>query len=204
MKKLVTVSREYGSGGRRIGAMIAEKLGVPVYDKEIIDIAVAKSGLSREVIESAELKAKSAFTYTLSSAMVYGDSMYRDPISMNEKLFLTQFDIIEQIGELGEGVIIGRCADYVLKNIPNVTNVFIHAEVPDRIRRCVEEYGDDPETVKKKIATYDKARANYYNYHTAQKWGAFENYNVSINSSYMEEEQIADLIVDYVKNRKYK
>lgn len=204
MKKLVTISREYGSGGRRIGAMIAEKLNVPLYDKEIIDIAVAKSGLSREIIESAELKSKSAFTYTLSSAMVFGDNMYRDPISMNEKLFLMQFDIIEQIGELGEGVIVGRCADYVLKNIPNVTNVFINAELPDRIQRCIKEYGDDPKDVKKKIATYDKARANYYNYHTCQKWGAYENYNISINSSYMEEEKIAELVVNYVKNRIYR
>ena len=185
MKKLVTVSREYGSGGRQISAMIAEKLGVPCYDKEIIDIAVKKSGLSREVIESAELRAKSAFTYTLSSAMVFGDNIYREPISMNEKLFLTQFDIIEQIGELGEGVIVGRCADYILKNIPNVTNVFIYAELPDRVKRCVEVYGDDPEEVRKKITTYDKARANYYNYHTCQKWGAYENYNLSINSSYI-------------------
>ncbi|MGN8729231.1 AAA family ATPase [Hornefia butyriciproducens] len=204
MKKLVTVSREYGSGGRQISAMIAEKLGVPCYDKEIIDIAVKKSGLSREVIESAELRAKSAFTYTLSSAMVFGDNIYREPISMNEKLFLTQFDIIEQIGELGEGVIVGRCADYILKNIPNVTNVFIYAELQDRVKRCVEVYGDDPEEVRKKIATYDKARANYYNYHTCQKWGAYENYNLSINSSYISEEAAADLVVDFVKTRTYR
>ena len=184
--------------------MIAEKLGVPCYDKEIIDIAVKKSGLSREVIESAELRAKSAFTYTLSSAMVFGDNIYREPISMNEKLFLTQFDIIEQIGELGEGVIVGRCADYILKNIPNVTNVFIYAELPDRVKRCVEVYGDDPEEVRKKITTYDKARANYYNYHTCQKWGAYENYNLSINSSYISEEAAADLVVDFVKTRTYR
>ncbi len=204
MKKLVTISRSYGSGGRLIGKLAAEKLGVPLYDKELIDYAAERSGLSRDIIESAELRAKSSFTYTLQSAISYADTVTGEPISMNEKLFLTQFDIIEQIGELGEGVIVGRCADYILKEIPNVTNVFIYAELPDRIRRCTEVYGDDPDTVKKKIATYDKARANYYNYHTCQKWGDYSNYNLSLNSSYISEEAAADLIVEYVKTRAYR
>ena len=108
MNKLVTISREYGSGGRIIGGLVAEKLGVPLYDKEIIDFAVEKSGLSREIIESAALRAKSSFTYTLASAISFGDNMAGENVSMNEKLFMTQFDIIEQIGELGNGVIVGR------------------------------------------------------------------------------------------------
>ncbi len=201
MGKLVTISRQYGSGGRIIGGLVAEKLGVPLYDKEIIDIACEKSGLSREVIESAELRAKSNFTYTLSSAISFGDSMVGDPMSFNEKLFLAQFDIIEQIGELGQGVIVGRCADYILKSIQNVTNVFLYAEMEERIRRCTEVYKDDPDEVKKKIATYDKARANYYNYHTSQKWGQCSNYNICINTSRLTEEQVADMIVEYVKMR---
>jgi cytidylate kinase len=204
MKKLVTVSREYGSGGRIIGRLIAEKLGVPFYDKEIIDMAVEKSGLSREVIETAELRAKSNFTYTLSSAINFGDGLAGDAISMNEKLFITQYDIISQIGDLGEGVIVGRCADYILKDMPGVTNVFVHAEIEDRIRRCMEVYGDDAARIKEKIATYDKARANYYNYHTCQKWGHYSNYNLSINSSYISEEAAADLVVDYINKRIYK
>ena len=203
MKKLLTISREYGSGGRLIGGIVAEKLGVPLYDKQLIDIACEKSGLSREIIEQAELRAKSSFSYTLSSVMGLGEGVAGEGISMNEKLFLTQFDIIEQIGELGEGVIVGRCADYILKDIPDVTNVFIYAELPERIKRCVEIYGDDPDEVKKKIQTYDKARGNYYNYHTCQKWGDFRNYNLSINTSYISEEAAADLIVEFVKTRNY-
>ena len=201
MNKLVTISREYGSGGRIIGGLVAEKLGVPLYDKEIIDFAVEKSGLSREIIESAELRAKSSFTYTLSSAISFGDNMAGENVSMNEKLFMTQFDIIEQIGELGNGVIVGRCADYILKEIQQVTNVFIFAEMEDRIKRCVEVYGDDPEDVQKKIMTYDKARANYYNYHTCQKWGYYKNYNLSINTSRLSEEDAANLIVEYIQKR---
>ena len=111
MKKLVTISREYGSGGRIIGRLVAEKLGVPFYDKEIIDMAVEKSGLSREIVETAELRAKSSFSYSLSSAMNFGEGIMSEPVSVNEKLFITQFDVINQIGEQGEGVIVGRCAD---------------------------------------------------------------------------------------------
>ena len=203
MKKLVTLSREYGSGGRIIGRLVAEKLGVPFYDKEIIDMAVEKSGLSREIIETAELRAKSNFSYTLSSAINFGDGLAGDAISMNEKLFITQFDIINQIGDMGAGVIVGRCADYILKDMPGVTDVFVYAELEDRIKRCIEVYGDEPEKIREKIATYDKARANYYNYHTCQKWGHFSNYNLAINSSYISEEAAADLVVDYINKRTY-
>ncbi len=204
MRRLITISREYGSGGRIIGKLVAEKQGLPFYDKEIIDMAVEKSGLSREIVETAELRAKSSFSYSFASAMTFGDGLTAEPISMNEQLFITQFDIIKQIGETNEGVIIGRCADYVLKDMPGVTNIFIHAELEDRIKRCIEVYGDVPAKVENKIRDYDKARANYYNYHTSQKWGQYSNYNLAINSSYITEEEAADLIVTYMNTRTYR
>ncbi len=203
MRKLVTISREYGSGGRKIGKILAEKLGVPLYDKEIIDLAVEKSGLSREIIETAELRAKSSFSYSLSSAMSFGEGYIGDNVSLNEKLFITQVDVINQIASMGEGVIVGRCADYILREMPGVTNVFIHAELEDRIRRSIDEYGADPQKAKSIVQTYDKARANYYNYHTCQKWGEYSNYNLSINSSYITEEEAANLIVSYIETRSY-
>ncbi len=201
MRPLVTISREYGSGGRIIGKLVAEKLGVPFYDKEIIDLAVEESGFSREMIESAELKAKSSFAYSLASTVSFGESVSGGSLSVNEKLFLAQFDVIKKIGDSGEGVIVGRCADYVLRDTPGVTNVFIYSEMEERIKRCVEVYGDDPAKVKQTIATYDKARQNYYNYHTCQKWGDYRNYNLIINSYCISEEEAADLIVSYVQNR---
>lgn len=201
MKKLVTISREYGSGGRIIGKLVAEKLGVPFYDKEIIDLAVEESGFSREMIESAELKAKSSFAYSLASTISFGESVSGGSLSVNEKLFLAQFEVIKKIGENGEGVIVGRCADYVLRDMPSVTNVFIYSEYDARVKRCIEKYGDDPEKVKDLIKTYDKARQNYYNYHTCQKWGDYKNYNLVINSYCLTEDQAADLIVSYVENR---
>lgn len=204
MKKLITISREYGSGGRVIGGLVAKKLGVPVYDNEIITMACEKSGLSREIVETAELRAKSSFAYTLSSVSNYSEGALGEPLSMNEKLFLTQFDIITQIGDRGEGVIVGRCADYVLRDLPGVTNVFVHARLEDRIERCVDVYGDDPKTVKKKIASYDKARRNYYNFHTSQKWGDYVNYDIDLNTSHIDDETAADLIVEYVEKRNSK
>ena len=204
MKKLVTISREYGSGGRIIGAILAEKLGVPMYDKEIIDMAVEQSGLSREIIETAELRARNNFSYTLSSTFSFSEGIGTDTMSMNDKLFLTQFDVIAQIGNLGEGVIVGRCADYVLRDLKDVTNVFVHARMDDRIERCINVYGDERDKVKEKIKSYDKARRNYYNYHTSQKWGAYSNYNLAINTSYITDEKAADLIVEFMNTRIYK
>lgn len=204
MKKLVTISREYGSGGRIIGRLVAEKLGIPFYDKELLDLAVEKSGLSREIVETAELRAKSSFSYSLASAMNFGEGMMTDTISVNEKLFITQYDVVHQIAEEGEGVIVGRCADYILKDLPGVTNVFIYGELEDRIRRSIDVYGVDEKKAADIVKSYDKARANYYNYHTCQKWGQFSNYNLAINSSYISDEAAADLIVEYMNTRTYK
>ena len=114
-----------------------------------------------------------------------------------------RFQVIKEIGDTGTGVIVGRCADYVLREMPGVTNIFIYAEYEDRVKRAVEKYGDDPSKVKEIISTYDKARQNYYNYHTGQKWGEYTNYNLAINSSYISEEEAANLIVSYVENRRY-
>lgn len=204
MKKLVTISREFGSGGRIIGKLLAEKLGVPFYDKEIIEIAAEESGFSKELMETAELKAKNSFAYSLSSATNFSDGIGANMISVNERLFLAQFKVIKEIGEKGEGVIVGRCADYVLKDLAGVTNAFIYGEHGDRVKRAVEKYGVDSDKAEELVASYDKARENYYNYHTCRKWGDYRNYNLSIDSSYISEEEAALLIADYVERRIYR
>ena len=202
MNKLVTISREYGSGGRVIGKLVAEALGVPLYDKDIIEMAAEQSGLSPDVIASAELQAKSSFSYTLQSAVSIGDGFGGEAISMNEKMFLAQFDVITQIGDTGEGVIVGRCADYVLRDHDDVVNVFVFAEHEDKVKRCVEEYSDDPGKVEEKMKTYDKSRRNYYNYHTSQKWGEYKNYDLMINSSLVGEQGACDVICKYLEAEK--
>lgn len=203
MRKIITISREYGSGGRIIGKMLAQKLNVPFYDKEILDMAAEQSGYSRELMEGSELKAKSNFAYNLASALSFNEGVSGSPLSVNEKMFLAQFRVIREIAETDRAVIVGRCADYVLRDMPGVTNIFIYAEQEDRIKRAIESYGDDPAKAKEIVATYDKARQNYYNYHTGQKWGEFKNYNLAINSSYISEEAVVDLIADYVQHRRY-
>lgn len=205
MKRLVTISREYGSGGRIIGKLLAEKLNVPFYDKEIIEIAAHKSGFSKEMMEKSELKAKNSFAYSLSSmSSAFGEGVGASMLSINERMFLAQFQVIHEISKKSGAVIVGRCADYVLKDIPGVTNVFIYGEHEDRVKRAVESYGVKPEEAEDVIASYDKARANYYNYHTGRKWGDYRNYNLSIDSSYISEDEAAELIAHYVERRTYR
>ena len=120
-----------------------------------------------------------------------------ESLSLNERFFLAQFDTIRRIAEEGSCVIVGRCADYILRGYPYATNVFIYAEEADKIKRAVEEYGVPEDQVRKVMRETDKARANYYAYHTGRKWGEHVNFNLSIDSGYLEIEDIVDLIIEY-------
>jgi len=148
------------------------------------------------MIETAEKKAKNGFLYSLASAMGTGEAGPEN-LSLNERFFLAQFDTIRKIAEEGSCVIVGRCADYILRGYPYATNVFIYAEEADKIKRAVEEYGIPEDQVKKVMKETDKARANYYAYHTGRKWGEHVNFNLSLDSGYMEIEDIVDLIIWY-------
>ena len=203
-KMIITISREFGSGGRLIGRRLAEKLKVPYYDKELLDRIAEESGFSREMIEGAEKRAKNSFLYSLASAMGTGESG-PESLSLNERFFLAQFDTIRRMAEEeGSCVIVGRCADYILRDLPQATNVFIYAEEADKIRRAVEEYGVPREEVKKLMKDTDKARANYYAYHTGRKWGEPVNYHLSLDSGYLEIEDAVDIIIEYAKRKIYR
>ena len=196
-KKVITISREFGSGGRLIGKRLAEKLGVPYYDSDTINDRISEeSGLAKEMFAGAEKKAKNSFLYSLTSAMGTGESG-PESLSLNERVFLAQFDAIRKIADEGPGVIVGRCADYILRGLPYATNVFIYAEEEDKIRRAVEEYGVPEDKVRKVMKETDKARANYYAYHTGRKWGEHVNFNLSLDSGYLEIDDIVDLIILY-------
>ena len=202
-KKLITISREFGSGGRLIGQKLADRLGVPYYDKQLLDRIAQESGFSKEMMEDAEKKAKNSFLYSLASAMGAGESG-PESLSLNERFFLAQFDTIRNIASEGSCVIVGRCADYVLRGMPEATNVFVYAEEADKIKRAVEQYGVPENEVKKLMKDTDKARANYYAYHTGRKWGDHVNYNLSIDSGYIEIDDIVDLIIMYTDRKLYK
>ena len=152
------------------------------------------------MIETAEKKAKNGFLYSLASAMGTGEAG-PESLSLNERFFLAQFDTIRKIAEEGSCVIVGRCADYILRGLPYATNVFIYAEEADKIKRAVEEYGIPEDQVRKVMKETDKARANYYVYHTGRKWGDHVNFNLSIDSGYLEIEDIVDLIIYYTEKQ---
>lgn len=202
-KKIITISREFGSGGRLIGKRLAEKLDIPYYDKELLDRIAEESGFCKEMLEDAEKKAKNSFLYSLASALGTGEAG-PESLSLNERFFLAQFDTIRKIAEEGSCVIVGRCADYIVRGMPEATNVFIYAEEADKIKRAVEEYGVPADEVKKLMKDTDKARANYYSYHTGRKWGEHVNYNLSIDSGYIEIEDIVDLIIKYTEVKLFK
>ena len=186
---IFTIGRQYGSGGRLIGKKLAEDLGIPFYDKELLTIAAKESGFCQEIFETHDEKPTSSFLYSLVMGGYGSDSM-----PLNPKLFLAQFETIKKIAKQGPCVIIGRCADYALEEMDNVVNVFIHADMESRVKRVIEEYGDAPKKAQDIISKTDKKRANYYNYYSDKKWGASETYNISIDSGKIGIDNCVELI----------
>ena len=191
---IYTIGRQYGSGGRIIGKKLADDLGIPFYDKELLTIAAKESGFCEEIFETHDEKPTSSFLYSLVMGGYGSDSM-----PLNHKLFLAQFETIKKIAKQGPCVIIGRCADYALEEMDNVVNVFVHASMEERIKRVVEEYGDDPKKAEDIINKTDKKRANYYNYYSDKKWGVASTYNLSIDSGKIGIEKSVELIKEFAK-----
>lgn len=199
--KIITIGREFGSGGRLIGKKLADELGVTYYDKNILDHIAEENGYSVEMIEEDERKAKNGFFYSLSNA--FGAAGYGpDTLSINEKFFIAQFEYILELARKGNGgVIVGRCADYVLRDFDDAVNVFVYADEESKIKRATEVYGLDADDVKKHMGDVDKARANYYKYHTGHKWGEMRNYDLSMDSSRVSTDDAAELILKYLDLR---
>jgi len=195
MKNVIfTIGRQYGSGGRLIGKKLAEELGIPFYDKELLTMAAKDSGFCEEIFETHDERPTSSFLYSLVMGGYGSDSM-----PLNHKLFLAQFETIKKLAKQGSCVIIGRCADYALEGMPNVVNVFIHADMESRVKRVVEEYGEDAKQAVSLINKTDKKRANYYNYYSDKKWGAMDTYNLSIDSGKIGIDNAVKLIKDYAE-----
>ncbi len=202
-QRIVTISRTYGSGGRIIGQKLAEDMGVPFYDKALIDRIAEESGFSKDLIENAEMKAKNSFIYTLATSLGGSGDAGIEGLSLNDKCFLAQVNVIRKIAEEGPCVIVGRCADYILRDMPEVTNIFVCAEMHNRIQRAVEEYGMDKTNVENEIKKIDKARTNYYTHHTGRKWGDVLNYHLTLDSGYIGLEDTIAVIEEFLERRKY-
>lgn len=198
---IITIARQFGSGGREIGKRLAEKLNIPFYDKEILMHAAEKSGLSKEVLSYFDEQPTNSLLYSLATGVYSlneaGMVNYAQPV--NQRVFQAQFDTIRELAEKGSCVIVGRCADYVLENNPNVVSVFLHGNLEDRIKRVTEREGISSAEAKSRISKSDKKRANYYNFYSGKKWGVASSYDLCINTSVTGYEQAVDFIAEYAQ-----
>lgn len=182
MNQVITIARQYGSGGREIGMKLSQKLGVPFYDRELITMSVEKSGYDEEVLRSVDEKAASSLLYTLAMGST-GLGVGNVPnIPINDRLFVLQSEVIRELADKGPCIIVGRCADYVLREHADVKRVFVYAGFSSRIDAVMRSDGLDERKAKDKIVKTDRRRAEYYSYYTGQKWGRLENYDVMIAS----------------------
>ena len=202
---VITIARQYGSGGREIGVKLAELMKIKSYDKELITMAAQKSGISVDELSSADEKATNSLLYTLAlGSSNYNASASRFNMPVNDKLFVVQSELIREIAEKEECVIIGRCGDYVLRDRPHVISIFIYADTASRIKRISEHHNLSEEAAKDLVAKTDKRRINYYNFYTGRKWGKFDHYSMSINSEVLGIDGTAQLIADTIKQYREK
>ena len=193
-KRIITISREFGSGGRFIGEEVAKKLGIAYYDKNVINEIAEKSGLSPEYIqENAELSPKKGmFAYALAGRDITGRSV-------EDMVHEAQRKVILELAEKESCVIIGRNADYILKDRDDVLNVFIHGNMPEKTQRIIRLYNVDEKKAVKMMADTDKRRMTNYNFYTEHKWGKASNYTLCLNSSQLGYDRCEKIIMECIK-----
>lgn len=213
MKKIITISREYGSGGRLIGKLVAESLSYDFYDKEIIDMAAQESGLSPDFIKKTEQNLSSGFLYNLLLGSSYsgtanGASSINGTqiLPLADQVFNAERKVILDLAKKGNCVIVGRCADYILNTSDEVDsksllNVFIYGNLEEKLKRIEDLYKEPEQAAKKTIQQIDKRRANHYNTFTEATWGDRKNYDIMINSSTAGIEETARLISEIAKHQ---
>ena len=194
VKRIITISREFGSGGRFIGEEVAKKLGISYYDKNVINEIAEKSGLSPEYIqENAELSPKKVmFAYALAGRDITGRSV-------EDMVHEAQRKVILELAEKASCVIIGRNADYILKDRDDVLNVFIHGNMPEKTQRIIRLYNVDEKKAVKMMADTDKRRMTNYNFYTEHKWGKASNYTLCLNSSQLGYDRCEKIIMECIK-----
>lgn len=185
--RIITISREFGSGGRTIGKMVAEKLGIPCYDAEIIQKMADETGFAPEYVKEAGEYSPGSFLSAAFSNRMFGPT--------NEDiLWQHQYRVITELAEKGPCVIVGRCADYILEDKADCLKVFIHADLEFRAKRIVEVYGERAESPEERIKDKDKRRAAYHRFYTNMKWGYAQNYDLTLNSGVLGIDNCVDII----------
>lgn len=197
MNRIITISRQYGSGGREIGQKLAEKLNIPFYDNALIEKAAEESGLIPAFFEDTERHAGNSLLYALYRGSQM-DHFGMSVLSMEDNIYLAQSNVIRKVAEEGPCVIIGRCSDYILSDMKNVVSIFIHADLEFRKERAVRIDGVDPAKAESVVLTKDKRRQNYYNFHTDRKWGIAKNYSLSLDSGLCGIDRAVEVIYSYI------
>ncbi|MBP5159721.1 MAG: cytidylate kinase-like family protein [Lachnospiraceae bacterium] len=185
MDKVITISRQYGSGGREIGQKLAEAWNVPFYDNELISRAAKESGFAEATFEKAESRATNSLLYSIARGLTAfnGQETTFSNLSLDDRIYIAQANVIRKVASEGPCVIVGRCADYILRKLDNLVNVFVWADMPFRVERAIRIDNMSPDKIEEEIVKIDKRRGNYHNFHTGEKWGRAENYHLSIRSS---------------------
>ena len=197
MHTIINIGRSFGSAGGHIGHAIGKKLGIPFYDYQIIDETAKESGLSIDFVKESEQKVTNSLLYNLALGTSYGVSPYslNEGISLETQLFIAQQNVIKEMADKGSCVIVGRCADYILKDYPHLLRVFVYADMKDREQHIIENYGFKPESALKELKKADKRRAAHYLTFTEQHWGHRSNYDLMVNRSSLGMEQSVNVIV---------
>ena len=198
--KIYTIGREFGSGGREVGEKLAAKLGIKLYDKELLQQAAKDSGFCEEIFENHDEKPTNSFLYSLVmdtySVSGYSAAPFLD-MPLNQKVFLAQYEAIQKIAGRESCVIVGRCADYALHNHEKCLNVFIHADKDVRIAEVCKRMDISVNKAKDMIQKQDKQRASYYNYYSNKKWGDSRNYHLTLDSSALGIDKCVEMILQY-------
>ena len=199
---IITIERQYGSGGHLIGEKLAESLGIPFYDSELIKVAAKESGICEEIFESFDEKPTTSFLYSLVMdpySLGYNSNSFDLPL--NHKVFLAAFDTIKELASKGPCVFVGRCADYVLKDYPGCINVFICASKEDRKNRVMDKYHLSERKAAEKMKKIDRERKYYYETYSGKEWGSIQSHQILMNSSLLGKEKIVEYLVALYKEQ---
>ena len=198
---IITIGRQYGSGGKEIGHFVAEAFGIKLYDKEMLARAAKESGICEELFETHDEKPTNSFLYSLvmdTYSMGYAGNTYTE-MPINHKVFLAQFDAIKKIADEGPCVLVGRCADYALADYKNCINLFIFGDDDVKTKRIMARYDLTEAKAKEMITKKDKQRQSYYNYYSSKKWGRADSYDLCINSSAVGIDGAVKIILEFAK-----
>lgn len=195
---IITISREFGSGGRSIGKEVAERLGYAFYDKALVERIAKESGYAEEFVEKRgeDATSKSSFLFNLSRS---GGNSFDGMPGISDRLYVIQHNVIKKLAAEGPCVIVGRCSDYILRDEPDALHVFIHADADFRAKRIVELYGERDSSPMKRLEEKDKKRQVYYKNYTGRSWGLGKNYDLCLNSGKLGVDSCADVIVELAK-----